>query len=132
MEIIKWDEKYSVGVDEIDRQHQHLFSFLNRFVGTFGTGNREEVEKVLKELSDYVGYHFDSEEHHYATHPDVKKHLSEHRKFRERVAKLQQDFRESPQDISVNVLNLLLVWLKNHILETDIRFFRDMAKRAKG
>jgi len=31
MDLIRWEEKYSVGVREIDNQHQQLFTLLNNF-----------------------------------------------------------------------------------------------------
>ena len=39
MDLIRWEEKYSVGVSEIDNQHQQLFTLLNNFILNFGAGN---------------------------------------------------------------------------------------------
>jgi hemerythrin len=39
MDLIRWEEKYSVGVSEIDNQHQQLYKLQNNFILNFGAGN---------------------------------------------------------------------------------------------
>ena len=129
MDLIKWEEKYSVGVEEIDRQHQKLFKLLNHFIETLGGENpRDEVRKVLEEMIDYIDYHFNTEEAYFKKHPEFEKHRSEHVAFVKKALALQSDFIERGEGVSQDVLKFLITWLKNHILGTDIKYFGDMRK----
>jgi hypothetical protein len=39
MELVQWSEKFSVGVRELDEQHQQLIKLLNILISTQGTIN---------------------------------------------------------------------------------------------
>jgi len=129
MDLIKWEESYSVGVSEIDRQHQQLFTLLNKFVLNFGAGNtRDELQSVLEEMINYMGYHFSCEENYLQRHPDFAKHRGQHYDFVQKTLQLQKDFVEKGPGISQDVLKFLIVWLKNHVLTMDRAYFTDMRK----
>lgn len=132
MQFVKWEEKYSVGIDEIDQQHQELFRILNEMFGFFGKASKEELNLTLSNMMDYAAFHFETEEPYYQAHPDFEKHRHEHDIFNNKTATFRDTLKESAtQDIDQNVLNFLLAWLQKHILETDIKFFNDMKKMGK-
>lgn len=132
MQFVKWEEKYSVGIDEIDQQHQELFRILNEVFGAFGKASKEELNLTLSNMMDYAAFHFETEEPYYQKHPDFKKHQHEHDIFKNKTVTFRDSLKESAaQDVDQNVLNFLLAWLQKHILETDIKFFNDMKKMGK-
>ena len=46
--LVKWTPEYAVGVEEIDRQHQELFSRINDLLEACQRGEgKQEVGKVL-------------------------------------------------------------------------------------
>jgi len=48
MELVQWSEKFSVGVRELDEQHQQLIKLLNLLISTQGTANtRSERSPIL-------------------------------------------------------------------------------------
>ena len=126
MDFVAWEEKYSVGIDEIDLQHQELFRILNKMIGILGKASKEELRAILDNMIDYASFHFETEEQYFHDHPDFKEHQHEHDIFMEKNKKLNMKLKEADQDISLDVLNFLLVWLKNHILKTDIKFFNEI------
>ena len=131
MVLIRWEKKYSVGVSEIDNQHQQLFEVLNKFILNFGAGNsRQEVQSVLEEMINYIDYHFTSEERYLKQHPEFEKHRRLHADFVQKTLKLQKDFLENGTEISQDILKFLITWLKNHILGTDMIYFGEMKKIA--
>jgi hemerythrin len=131
MVLIKWEKKYSVGVSEIDNQHQQLFEVLNKFILNFGAGNsREEVQSVLEEMISYMDYHFTSEERYLKQHSEFEKHRRLHADFVQKTLQLQKDFLENGTEISQDILKFLIKWLKNHILATDMVYFDEMKKVA--
>ena len=45
--LIEWKEEYSVGIEEIDDQHQHMVGIINDL---FYIINNKEFDKVYKKL----------------------------------------------------------------------------------
>lgn len=77
--------RYSVGVQEMDAQHQKLVVLINRFYDSIKDGGAtSEVEAVLNELLIYVDVHFSSEEDYMKTinFPDLEAHKVNHSSFR--------------------------------------------------
>jgi len=123
MEFFKWHEKYSVGVEEIDLQHKKLFDIINRMLGHLGKASKEELRAQLSEMIDYTTFHFQAEQKYLEKHPDFQEHLQEHDIFLKKNAAISQSIEENDQDVSLEIVNFLLKWLKNHILKTDVLFF---------
>lgn len=53
MEPVQWSEKLSVGVRELDEQHQQLIKILNRLISIQGTTNThfETVSDTLMAMA---------------------------------------------------------------------------------
>jgi hemerythrin-like metal-binding protein len=64
MEPVQWSEKFSVGVRELDQQHQQLIKMLNRLISIQGTTNThsETVSDTLMAMTRYAQVHFKAEE----------------------------------------------------------------------
>ena len=60
---IEWTEDLATGVNKIDNQHKELFKRINNLLEACNQGRgKNEVEKVIKFLDDYVIIHFSEEE----------------------------------------------------------------------
>ena len=63
MAFMDWTDEFSVGIPEIDADHQQLLKLLNDLHEAVETKAGDEVlEKVLDALLLYVSYHFAHEE----------------------------------------------------------------------
>jgi hemerythrin len=63
MGYLKWNNRYSVHVDEIDKQHQKLINLINEMYDAMQAGKgREIIGTVIDEFVDYTVYHFNTEE----------------------------------------------------------------------
>lgn len=122
MDIIKWDDSYRVGVDEIDAQHKLLFQILNDFVKEINNADDEEMTALIKALLQYSDYHFKTEENYLRQHPEFDHHQSNHQHYINRILSLQKDL-ENGRNVSGDMLDFLVSWLRNHILKTDKLFF---------
>ena len=87
-----WKERYRVGVDLIDDQHQELFKRLTNFIKIIQNDmpweeKMEEVNETLGFLSEYVVYHFDDEERYQEeiNYPDIETHKEAHRVFKQGI-----------------------------------------------
>ena len=62
-----WKDDYEIGVELVDKQHKELFKRLGDFIQTVRSDEekekkKEEVEKTLNFMGEYVTTHFDAEE----------------------------------------------------------------------
>ena len=53
---LKWDERYNVGVDIIDREHKKLFTILNKLYGFGDSGQKSHF--ACQEAIKYFKYGF--------------------------------------------------------------------------
>jgi hemerythrin-like metal-binding protein len=125
MPLIEWNDTYSIGIQIIDVQHKKFFSIINILFDAMKEGKGEElVDSVLKELQDYVIYHFHSEESwmKMCNYPYIDKHIIEHQEAIKKVNKLVMEYERGNQDVIIEMLKFLSTWLQEHILETDRKY----------
>lgn len=125
MSLFVWDAKYTLGIAELDRQHQKLFALFNELYEAMQEGHGNDViDKVLDRAVDYTVYHFATEEkllrdHGYA---EEAAHRAEHGKLADQVKALVQKRRIGETHVAMAALKLLCDWLNNHILGSDRKF----------
>lgn len=125
MEIIQWNDSYSVGIQRIDEQHKRLIKMINDLAKAmrFGEG-KNVISKIIHEMSEYAVFHFSTEEELFEkfAYPDKEAHIAEHKKFTEKVKDFQKGYEEGRLLITVEVLRFLSDWLNNHILISDKKY----------
>ncbi len=123
MEIV-WNDLMTIGVQEIDEQHQTLIDTLNRLGEVMlGEQRPEEIQEILAFTVRYAQTHFQSEEAYFEQYdcPETQTNKQAHVQFVEVVDSLIQDFQEQGADISlmIKIHKFLVDWLLHHILEVD-------------
>jgi hemerythrin-like metal-binding protein len=129
--FLDWSDKYSLGVAEIDEQHQNLFDLVSRLHTAVSEGSDQSIYgEILNELIDYVVYHFDTEENLFKekNYPDYEVHKQKHDDLTKQVLELQTKFTEGSATISFEVLDFLSEWLKDHTTGMDQKFTAFMLK----
>jgi hemerythrin len=130
MPLIEWNSTFSVEIQKIDEQHKKFFSIINVLYDAILQGKGEEaVGSVLKELQQYVIFHFKTEESwmEMYNYPDMNKHKLEHQEAIQKVNKLVLEYERGQQTVDIELLKFLSNWLQNHILKADrnyIPYFR--------
>jgi hemerythrin len=136
MAPIQWTPALAVGVPEIDAQHQELFRRSERLIAALRGGDRSEVARVVRYLSDYVQLHFQAEERFMREigFPGLDGHRAVHDAFREDFARLAQDFeRKGPTAlVALTMHNWLSDWLRMHVSGLDVEIGRFAEARARG
>ncbi len=130
MVFFEWCEQYSVGDDEIDEQHQNLFSFLNEYYDAMLKGRgKDVVDEIFAEMKAYAVYHFKSEEQKMAQvgYPDLEQHKKVHASFVGRIKELEEKKAAGDLLAAVNVAKFLNKWLVEHILGDDKKYSPYMA-----
>jgi len=122
MPVMEWDDSFALGINQFDEHHKHLIDLLNMaFDGFTCRLDRDELVVILDDLVDYAMYHFAAEEYWMEVneYPRVAQHREEHEIFTIKVAAFQNDFLNRKTSLSLEVVQFLMSWLTNHILETD-------------
>ncbi|WP_408956437.1 bacteriohemerythrin [Natroniella sp. ANB-PHB2] len=123
-----WKEKYKIGIEKIDQQHQELFNRLNSFLDV--VRNDEELENKIEELEEtldfmgqYVVVHFDSEEkiQQEYNYPYYEEHKDVHDRFKKEIIKFKEEFEADKynEDLIMEFSGKLLTWLINHVADED-------------
>jgi hemerythrin len=125
MPIIEWNNAFSVDIQKIDEQHKKFFSLVNMLYDAIMQGKGEEVVgPVLKELQQYVIFHFKSEESwmKMCKYPDMNKHKLEHEGAIQKVNKFVLEYERGNKTVDIELLKFLSEWLQHHILEVDRKY----------
>jgi hemerythrin len=120
----KWEKHLSIDNDEVDSQHKQLFEKTNALLESMHKGKGKDViSETLKFLTDYIKFHFESEENLMTTngYPDFASHRQEHNSFTLKIAYFKKKL-EAEGISSTLVLeteNFLVNWLLHHITKVD-------------
>jgi hemerythrin len=99
MPFFEWNDRMSVGHEMIDHDHQKLIHYVNQMHEAMIVGHGKDiVGPILHSLIAYTRDHFGREE---------------------TVTELQAKYAAGTVALSVDVMQFLRDWLKNHILKSD-------------
>ncbi len=121
---IQWDPKLSVGVQEIDGQHQELFLRVNALLDAMQQGEGEDVTgNLLAFLERYVVEHFGAEQRLMRRHgyPQAAQHEALHEGFMRTFRDVAAEYRKKGPTVglAVKVNQLVCPWLRMHIGSAD-------------
>lgn len=131
---IAWDEKFTTGVEIVDKQHRGLINILNELYKSVGEGHGEAVLLgIFGELQRYADHHFDTEErllkrHAVAPHHEAE-HIIRHMAYRRRIEDLRLRHFGGERLIPIQVLAFVSDWWLEHIVTCD-RIFVSLADNA--
>jgi len=121
-----WKPEYSVGHRKIDAQHKYLFELWIMLDSIKDQpNNRLSLEQALLSLVDYVEIHFADEEKYLQAHPEFDRHRRIHAAFLAQCTTFTEQFQKESLDTHT-VVDFLRSWLIEHIVETDIRYFKEI------
>jgi len=130
--IFPWLEKYSVGIPQIDTQHQGLVRLINDLHAAMGAGQgSQKVGKILDELVHYTEEHFSYEENmlRQRRYTKLTGHQAEHKRLTGQVVELREKYRNNTITLSVEVMQFLKNWLANHIMGHDQQYAAELKTR---
>ncbi len=123
MAFFEWKDSMTVGHHPmIDRDHRMLIQYINEMHTAMMAGKgKEAVGVILNKLVVYTKEHFGREEivwrsGHYA---GLEKHKKEHAGLLKTVGDFKLKYEKGAVVLSVELMNFLRDWLKNHILKED-------------
>ncbi len=124
--------EYYTGIETIDQEHTRLFELAQEthdlLYNDLLQDKADSLLHLISELINYTRTHFSHEEEYQKSigYANLKQHAAQHRAFEERLMAfdldaLENDF-EGQNDAVESLLNFLVTWLVNHILEVDMKY----------
>ena len=133
MALFQWDNSYSVKVASADEQHKKIIAIINRLNDAMREGKGKDVlGPIVDELLRYSVTHFSMEEKLFAQHgyPDTEAHKKQHAFFIQKATEFKQDLASGKIGLTIQVMNFLSDWWKNHIKVTDMKYSGFFAERG--
>jgi hemerythrin-like metal-binding protein len=123
--LLEWQNDYSVGVKELDEQHQNLLSIINTLLKEQQDElNADKLSSAISTLIHYAYVHFATEERYLlqAHFPDLKQHILEHVSFIMKTLELSLKVKEDTKEQRIELLRYLKAWYSLHVLGIDRQY----------
>jgi len=122
---IQWSDSLVSGSTEIDTQHKELFQRINSLLEAQEKGGKssDEVHMIVSYLTDYVVFHFGTEEKYMDQYQysSASAHKAQHAQFVKVFLRLRDRMLTegmNPQ-LQLETKDLVVDWLINHIKFSD-------------
>lgn len=121
---IQWTQDLSVGVAEVDQQHQELFNRINTLLIACKQGKgRDHLTEIIDFLGEYTVKHFETEKKLMSDHdyPEMDSHIAQHEIFIENFSMLKQKLEQDGPGghIVIETNRVVITWLNSHIRNVD-------------
>jgi len=122
MMISQWDDKYSLHVEKIDKQHKELFRLSAVVESLDDQTTKEEIKKLLNSFFIYMKEHFHDEEAYMKSigYPLLKKHHELHHEIIEDFTNLIKN-NHTLESLKDEIKKATKKWLIDHIMENDLK-----------
>lgn len=132
MERFEWKPDLEIDGSIIDTEHRRLFELANQILEFQEASEHEtEIAQIIKELFDYVQYHFEHEEElmQTAIYPQLDQHHDTHQQIIQEMIQTMSAAANMSQ-ILENFRDLMQRWVVDHIRQEDTKI-RDFL-RSQG
>jgi len=130
--MIVWSRSFSVGVSQMDNEHQRLIGIINNLYGSMRSGrSKDAIGTILDELVDYTKTHFAHEERlmQDAGYGGLADQKRAHEALVAQVQEIQGKYRTGTA-LGQEVMTFLKNWLLNHIQGMDKQYGPAMNKKG--
>jgi hemerythrin-like metal-binding protein len=122
MALFTWQSQYTIGIPEMDAEHEQLFALADALHASLGLGaSPESVRASLSRLIDQTRAHFAHEEELMvrSRYPELERHKGEHSVLTEKALAFQRSFEPARAARDAEPLRVLRDWLTRHITISD-------------
>jgi len=135
MPFVQWVDELSVGIDRLDSDHRQMIASINRLQEALLADQGPEIMgDILAELQSYMDRHFRMEEGlmEGCNYPDLESHRAEHQNLAMRVASYQEAATDGNRKTMLELQDLLVNWLLEHIDKTDRAYIPYLQKMMES
>lgn len=134
MEKIKWTAALSVGVAEIDEQHQRLYAIIDDLLKAQKEDlDTQSILSILAQMADYSEYHFRTEDNFMIEndYPLFLSHRKEHLAYMKKLGSLIIALEKKEESVLEDLLEFLCNWWQTHITVSDLKYARYIKEQRK-
>ena len=123
MAFMRWNNRFSVQIKEIDLQHRELLSLVNRLQDCPDEDNVFVLSRLVKDLKRYAYYHFQTEEKYMAHFgfPQLPQHIQKHQDFIEKISEISARVDDGKPVAVEDIKAFLKKWIIGHVMEEDLK-----------
>jgi len=125
IDVFKWREAYTVGLDAIDEDHKRLLTAASLVDAAIRRGaGRVEISRTLAFLEEYAREHFKHEERLFKLHrfPLLTAHRRLHKLLLAEISEKTHLARDPGANLGPEFMSFLKEWVLDHILTEDRKF----------
>jgi hemerythrin len=123
---VRWSEHMSVGVAELDADHEQIIMALNELVAAHDRHlSRDGIDHLFSQLMAVVEAHFVREERAMADcgYDGLPYHQGEHHRIRDRLLEIHEhELHAEEATVRAEVRQFLTNWLYGHVLVDDFSY----------
>lgn len=131
--LLNWNERYSVGIDAVDYEHQELVALINRLYAALSESDAKlKVSAFLGDLFKAISSHFALEEKFMREHrySDLPNHKNDHERLLDDIRDIMEEFERTGVNDPAGLSNRLDVWFSRHFQTHDARFHKALGSHA--
>jgi hemerythrin len=122
--IVEWNDRFVLGVPQIDRQHRELVNLANNLFANCRAGREEasdSFKRTLRAAASFVRKHFGEEERimRRAGYPLWRRHRAEHKRFMKELLRQNQAYSDGKANVPHSFARFLKEWILSHIAVKD-------------
>jgi hemerythrin len=125
MSLLKWNQKYAVGVKALDNHRNTFIGILNELHAAMMMGQAQSVAgPLLLKLKDHARDHHSTEERMLETakYPGLAQQREQHREFAGKIDEFASRHEQNDPTMYVQLLRFMRDWLHNHMLNEDQQY----------
>ena len=127
--MFEWNNDYSVGIEEIDKQHKHLIGIGSELMGLIKHHSNDDlyddVIDAVERMKDYTVYHFATEERMLAQagFEGLEDHKIEHSNFIDKLNEVDlSNLEDNQAEFIMDILKFISTWIFKHIIGSDFEY----------
>ena len=129
MTLLKWTKEFSVGIDEVDREHEELIEMINGLHDVMQVGaDYVQVVELLGEIYSQIAKHFAYEEKimRYARYPRYEEHKEDHETLLDDLREIMDEVEADGSFDAAGLSADLNRWFVDHFHTHDAKLHRSL------
>lgn len=135
MGVLQWQDRFSIGIPEVDHEHRELIQLINELHAALG-GDRsqERVEGFLGEILARISAHFALEEKQMEAlrYPERSAHKLDHERLLDEIRDIMDEVSDRGVLDEARFSARLSGWFGDHFSSFDVRLHRFLAGPGAG
>ncbi len=128
---IELADEFLTGHETIDSYNLELLNKANQLIAALKLGEGDaEVGELMDYLQTSITAHFEEEEklQEAVSYPDYENHKAEHQEFIYEFKKIKEQYELEGANfaISIELMNMIINWLADHVIEKDKHFVESL------